>query len=293
MAISMSTRTLGTTNATFTIAWALCLAFYFVQYALRSAPGVMIPELSATFGLTTLGLSSVIGLYFYTYATFALVSGASLDRYGAKVPIALGVLAAGLGSVLFGLGSLGLAEAGRLLLGAGSAFSFTGAVYLAARAFPAKWLATAVGFTQLAGMLGGFLGTFAVGPLVHGGLSWQAFWIDAGFLTAGLAVLVFVMTPGSTPGQASAGPLVDMIAPFKVVLSNPQSWLCGIVGGLLFMPTMIGDMIWGVPFLQLGLGVDTAQAVARSSMSCRAAARCDAACGVAALLVHLIAATMR
>ena len=266
MAISMSTRTLGTTNATFTIAWALCLVFYFVQYALRSAPGVMIPELSATFGLTTLGLSSVIGLYFYTYATFALVSGASLDRYGAKVPIALGVLAAGLGSVLFGLGSLGLAEAGRLLLGAGSAFSFTGAVYLAARAFPAKWLATAVGFTQLAGMLGGFLGTFAVGPLVHGGLSWQAFWIDAGFLTAGLAVLVFVMTPGSTPGQASAGPLVDMIAPFKVVLSNPQSWLCGIVGGLLFMPTMIGDMIWGVPFLHLGLGVDTAQAVARSSM---------------------------
>ena len=54
----------------------------------------MIPELSATFGLTILGLSSVSGLYFYTYATFALVSGASLDRYGAKVPIAMGVLAA-------------------------------------------------------------------------------------------------------------------------------------------------------------------------------------------------------
>ena len=62
--------------------------FYFIQYALRSAPGVMIPELSATFGLTALGVSSLLGLYFYTYAGFAIVAGASLDRYGAKLPIA-------------------------------------------------------------------------------------------------------------------------------------------------------------------------------------------------------------
>ena len=43
-----------------------------------------------------------------------------------------------------------------------------------------------------------------------------------------------------------------MFAPYKVVLTNPQSYLCGFVGGLLFMPTTIGDMIWGVPFLGLG-----------------------------------------
>ena len=270
MAISTASRIQAASNATFLAAWLLCLVFYFLQYALRSAPGVMIPELSATFALTTLGVSSVLGLYFYTYAAFALVSGASLDRYGAKYPIAAGVLAAAIGSVIFGLGVLRLAEAGRLLLGAGSAFAFTGAVYLAARAFPAKWLATAVGFTQLAGMLGGFLGTFAVGPLVHGVITWQSFWIYSGVLTAGLALVVLVLTPGSQPtvgGKNTAqGSLADMIAPFKIVLSNPQSWLCGMIGGLLFMPTTIGDMIWGVPFLQQGLGVDPAIAAARSSM---------------------------
>jgi hypothetical protein len=43
-------------------AWGLCLVFYFLQYALRSAPGVMIPELTSAFSLTTLGVSSLLGL---------------------------------------------------------------------------------------------------------------------------------------------------------------------------------------------------------------------------------------
>jgi hypothetical protein len=53
-------------KAGFVAAWLLCLVFYFLTYALRSAPGVMIPELSAAFALTALGVSSLVGLYYYT-----------------------------------------------------------------------------------------------------------------------------------------------------------------------------------------------------------------------------------
>src|SRR5262245_53691580 len=248
----------------FVAAWLFVLVFYFIQYALRSAPGVMIPELSAAFGLTALGLSSLLGLYFYTYAGFAIVAGASLDRYGAKLPIATGLFGVAVGSVLFGLGAIEAAEGGRLLQGAGSAFAFTGAVYLAARGFSDRWLATAVGFTQLAGMLGGFAGQFAVGPLVHGPVGWQSFWIYAGFLLAIVAACILIVTPGRhEPGR---GPVWAMFTPYKLVLKNPQSYLCGFVSGLLFMPTNIGDMIWGVPFLREGLGAEAAEAVARSSM---------------------------
>lgn len=246
------------------VAWALCLLFYFLQYAIRSAPGVMIPELTAAFGLTTLGVSALLGMYYYTYAGFALISGASLDRFGAKLPIFIGLLATAAGSVLFGMGSMLSAEGGRLLQGAGSAFAFTGAVYLAVHGFSAKWLATAVGFTQLAGMLGGFAGQFAVGPLVHGPMAWQSFWFYAGGAVAVVAVLMLVATPSNH--EPAKGSIWTMFSPFKVVLANPQSWLCGIIGGLLFMPTTIGDMIWGVPFLHLGGGVPTAEAVTRASM---------------------------
>ena len=72
-------------NKSFVTAWLFVCVFYFIQYALRSAPGVMIPELSAAFGLTALGLSSLLGLYFYTYAGFAIVAGASALLPGSTV----------------------------------------------------------------------------------------------------------------------------------------------------------------------------------------------------------------
>ena len=56
----------GEIRAAFVVAWAFCLLFYFMEYAVRSAPSVMLPELTSAFGLSTTGLSSLIGLYYYT-----------------------------------------------------------------------------------------------------------------------------------------------------------------------------------------------------------------------------------
>jgi MFS family permease len=251
----------------FITAWLLCAVFYFVQYALRSAPGVMVPELSTAWGLNALGLSSLLGMYYYTYAIFAIVAGASLDRYGAKYSISAGIACLAVGTVLFGWGTVTEAEIGRLLQGAGSAFSFVGAVYLAAHGFPARYLATAVGATQMFGMLGGAAGQFAVSPLIHGSIGWQDFWLYSGAVCAVLAVITFFATPkeqNSTP--VGKGTLLEMFAPYKEVLSNPQSWLCGFCAGLLFLPTTIGDMIWGVPILQQGFGIEHAEAVNRAAM---------------------------
>jgi MFS family permease len=251
----------------FIAAWAICVVFYFLQYALRSAPGVMVPELTAAFGLSALGLSSLIGLYYYTYSIFAILSGASFDRYGAKVvvPVGLGLLA--IGSVLFGVGIAAAADVGRLFQGAGSAFAFTGAVYLAAHGLPARYLATAIGFTQCFGMLGGAAGQFAVAPMIHGVLPWQQFWIFGGVAAAVLGLVVFFITPGGhgvrTAAQCS---IWSMFTPYKSVLSNPQSYLCGFAAGLLFLPTTVGDMIWGVSFLREGWHIGYGEAVNRAAM---------------------------
>lgn len=248
------------------VAWLLCLAFYFLTYALRSAPGVMIPQLSAAFGLATLGISTLVGLYYYTYAGFAIIAGGALDRYGARFPVTLGIVAVAAGSVLFPLSASGLvgAGAGRLLQGAGAAFAFTGAVYLATRGFSSRWLATVIGFTQAAGLLGGSAGQFAVGPLVQGPITWQGFWIYIGGGFVVIAILFVLITPSS--GRPASGSFWGTFTPYRTILTNPQSYLCGIIAGLLFMPTTIGDMIWGVPFLRQGLGVEAAEAIARSSM---------------------------
>ncbi len=253
-------------HVAFIVAWMLSLLFYFMQYSVRSAPSVMVPELTAAFGLTTLGVSSLLGLYYYTYSTFAIVAGASLDRWGAKYTIPIGVFFLAAGIIMFGLGISWVASFGRLLQGAGAAFAFVGAVYLATHGFPARYLATAIGFTQCIGMLGGSAGQFVVGPLVHGPINWQQFWIYAGIVTLATGVALFVMTPRQDASEHSKTSIWHMFAPYKTVLTNPQSYLCGLCAGLLFLPTTVGDMIWGVSFLRQGWHIDYAEAVNRASM---------------------------
>jgi MFS family permease len=252
-------------HTAFIIAWLFCLLFYFMEYVVRSAPSVMLPELRTAFGLNTAGLSSLIGLYYYSYAGFAIVAGASVDRWGAKYTIPAGVLTLAVGTAMFGVNVSWIAGVGRFLQGAGAAFAFVAAVYLAARGLPARYLATAIGITQCVGMLGGSAGQFVVAPLTHGSLEWQQFWVYAGVITLLIAVAMFVATPREDSSQGSDADIWTTFAPYKTVLTNPQSYLCGLIGGLLFLPTTVGAMTWGVSFLQEGWHLDYPHAVNRAA----------------------------
>ena len=252
-------------HTAFIVAWLFCLLFYFMEYAVRSAPSVMLPELTTAFGLNTVGLSSLIGLYYYSYAAFAIVAGASVDRWGAKYTIPAGLLILAIGTAMFAVNVGWIAGVGRFLQGAGAAFAFVAAVYLAARGLPARYLATAVGITQCLGMLGGAAGQFVVAPLIHGPLEWQQFWVYAGVVTLLIAVAMVIVTPREHLSQGSDASIWTTFAPYKTVLTNPQSYLCGLCGGLLFLPTTVGAMTWGVSFLQEGWHVAYTPAVDRAA----------------------------
>lgn len=256
-----------TRKRAFVVAWVLTAVFYFLEYAARSAPSVMMPQLAAAFGTTALGVSSILVLYYYTYSITSLIAGASLDHLGAKRPIPVGIVILAVGCLLFAVPSVLAGDIGRLLQGAGSAFAFTGAVYLAAHGFPARYLATAIGATQMLGMLGGSAGQFAVGPMIQHGLSVKAFWIGLGVVCLVNAVLLYAATPREPLGpHAESGGVAGLLRPYKIVFSNPQSYLCGIVAGLLFAPTTIGAMIWLVPIFQKDVQLSYYRAVVAASM---------------------------
>src|SRR6202008_1380165 len=140
--------------------------------------------------------------------------------------------------------------AGRLLQGAGSAFAFTGAVYLAAHVFSSRWLATAIGVTHCLALLGGSADQSVVGPWLEHGVGWQSIWHWLGIASLVVGVLLFVITPSETRPQTARSGWPSVLRPYSIVFRNPQSYLCGVVAGLLFVPTTIGDMTWGVAFFQ-------------------------------------------
>jgi len=251
----------------FIVAWFFTVIFYFLEYAVRSSPSVMIPELEASFRTTALGISTILGVYYYTYSTMSLVAGAALDHLGAKRTVPVGITILGVGCLLFSVPAVLAGDVGRLLQGAGSAFAFTGAVYLAAHGFPARYLATAIGATQCVGMLGGAIGQNVVGPMIEHGLGVHVFWIGMGVIILVNGALLYFATPKEQLGpHLQEGGAASLLKPYKVVFSNPQSYLCGIVAGLMFAPTTIGDMIWGVAAFQKDLQLSYHNAVVIASM---------------------------
>jgi MFS family permease len=247
-----------------TIGWLITAVYYFYQYTLRSAPAVMMPQLSAAFGLSAAGVASMAGLFYYGYSPFSLVAGVAMDRIGPRRVVPIGAAAVGIGALLFASGNTTLANAGRLLQGAGGVFALVGAAYIATTNFPASRAATLIGATQMFGMAGGSAGQFVVGPLIAAGVAWSTFWIWMGIAGLAIAGALYLLLPSPEPAATRSTKAGAMRA-FGVVFRNPQSILCGIIAGLIFIPTTIFDMVWGVRFLQEGHGVEYGTAVLRSA----------------------------
>jgi sugar phosphate permease len=138
------------------------------------------------------------------------------------------------------------------------------AIYIATKNFAPSKAATLIGATQMFGMAGGSAGQFAVGPLIGSGVAWSQFWMAMGVFGLLIGVALFFLIPSESSSQPGGG-LKPVIQAFATVFKNPQSILCGLISGLMFIPTTIFDMIWGVRFLQEAHGVDYGSAVMRSA----------------------------
>ena len=237
--------------------------YYFYQYALRSAPSVMMPELTEAFGVNALGVSAIVGMFYYGYSPFSLVAGAAIDRFGAKRIIPIGAALVGMGAILFGTGNVAAANIGRFLQGAGGVFALVGAVYLVTKNFPGLdgrvvhrrdadvWHGRRIGWA-VSGR-SAHPGRLAVGTVLD---------LCRSGRTGDQCVPGCCFCRTKRPSRSSGtGGLAGVVRSLKTVFVNPQSILCGLISGLLFIPTTIFGMTWGVRFLQEARGQEYEAAV--------------------------------
>jgi MFS family permease len=95
------------------------------------------------------------------------------------------------------------------------------------------------------------------------GLPWNQFWIYAGVLGLVISAALLVLLPREGEQAATTGPgaFTTLFSSLGKVFCNPQSLLCGVISGLLFIPTTILGMTWGVRFLQEARGREYEAAV--------------------------------
>jgi MFS family permease len=252
-------------------AWFLCAMFYCYQYAVRSAPPVMRAHLTATWGADPLG--RMISLYYVLYSFMALVAGTLLDRYGARRTIPYATLFVAACCLLISSGSEALGVFGFVAQAAGAIFGFIGAVYVAAKYLPPQNLSLFVGSAQMIGMAGAALGTKPVHALIDPtsgpAWPWQQVWLLFAVIGAALTVGMWLLLPrdsATNSERASRFSLNALVRPYKVVFDNPQTYLCGLIGGLLFAPTTIGVLVWATEFLHQGRSVSLTEAAADASL---------------------------
>src|SRR3984885_15150536 len=193
----------------FFLAWLLCAIFYFFQYAVRSAPGVMQQELTAAWGGNHIG--AMISAYYVAYALMALVAGVLLDRYGARRSIPLGIVVVAIGCLIFAQGGEAAGMIGFVLQAIGAIFAFIGSSYVAARYLPARMLAVFIGFTQCLGMAGGGVGSRAgwmgSAPAGQFDVGWQSVWIAfacTGFVLAAATWIIMPRESGDSDSHHGA-----------------------------------------------------------------------------------------
>jgi hypothetical protein len=104
------------------VARLFSLAYYYLAYAVRSSPAVMMPQFTEAFGVSSLGVSNILGMYYYSGSVARLLAGILLDRFGAEYVVSTWMGIPGDRASLIRGSTAGTGYLGQLVQGAGSAF---------------------------------------------------------------------------------------------------------------------------------------------------------------------------
>lgn len=236
--------------------WLVCglaAIFYCYSYLLRIEPSVMLLHLMHVFKVSAGTLGFAIAFYYYAYTPMQLIVGILIDKYGARLILTIASFVCILGGFLCATHSVYFLAAGRLLMGAGSAFSFVGVLKLAAEWLPKKHFALVTGITVSLGILGAMIGINLLTSIVNL-VGWKHtlyFGAILGVILLPIILLVIRDTP--TWRQDHYGTKTsysEVFAGLWQIVIKPQMWLIGIISGILFLSLSAFAELWGVTFLQ-------------------------------------------
>ncbi len=224
------------------LAFTVGACFFAYAFVLRVAPSVMVDDLMSAFGVGGAVLGNLSAFYFYAYSGLQIPVGVLLDRIGPRRLMTGAALVVGVGALIFAWAeTIAAAYAGRLLIGAGCAFSWAGTLAIVNRWFPQRF-AVLAGVSQMIAMGGAMLGQAPLAALVeHQG--WRG--STASLAAVGLALSVVLFTV-VRDGERHR---VERHVNASVVLRNPQTWIAAFFGLAMTAPMLVFGALWGVPYL--------------------------------------------
>jgi len=248
------------------------MLFYCYNYFLRVSPSVMQNELSQAFHINAYQFGTLAAFYYYAYTPMQVPAGMIYDKFGVRFVLCAACLIAVMGlSVFITADSFAMAGFGRCLIGLGTAFAYIGTLKLASIWLAPNRFATVAGLTTAIGMTSGALAqkylTYFVQTIGYQAALKTA--LIAGVVLSGFIILMVRNRPKnetSNTGEMQAPiDLKQLLIALRLIFTNRQMWLIGIIGCLLYLPSSVFLDLWGIPYLKAVYHVTAEQAVAISS----------------------------
>lgn len=249
------------------------MLFYCYNYFLRVSPSVMQNELTQAFHITATQFGTLAGFYYWAYTPMQIPAGMVYDKFGVRFVLCAAVLLAVAGlSVFISADNYTTAGYGRFMIGLGTAFAYIGTLKLASIWLPANRFATVAGLTTAIGMTSGALAQKYLTKVVES-IGYQEALrtaVIAGIILSAI-VIIFVR---NRPKDANASMANEMQTPINIgqlltalrlIFTNKQMWLIGIIGCLLYLPSSVFLDLWGIPYLKSVYQLTPEQAVQISS----------------------------
>jgi MFS family permease len=244
--------------------WGLGVTVYFVAITYRTSLGVAALDAAERFDINSSALSTFSILQLLVYAGMQIPVGLLVDRLGTKKVLTLGVVLFTAGQFGFAFShSYAAALACRALLGCGDAMTFISVLRLGARWFPARRGPVIAQIAGLIGMAGNLVTTLVLARLLDT-FGWTATFAGSalGGVLLGVLVVAFLKDhPEGSPAAAAPRPGNGYVR--RQILRawrEPGTRLGMWVHFTTQFPGMVFLLLWGMPFLVQGQGLDRATA---------------------------------
>lgn len=243
------------------LVWGILSLAYIIVFFHRLAVGVVKDDLVTSFNISSTTFANLGAAYFYAYMLMQIPSGILADTLGARMTVTIGTILAGIGSILFGFApNIGMAFAGRLIVGIGVSVVFISILKVQTEWFYESEFGTMSGLTSFVGNIGGILAQTPLVLLVAA-LTWRKTFMMIGIISIIVAVLCYLIVKNkpSDIGLPSIAELegrsikkekINIIKALLNVCKNPRTWPGFVVFAGFFGAYVSITGTWGISFLK-------------------------------------------
>ncbi|GAA1444934.1 MFS transporter [Leifsonia poae] len=236
---------------------------YLIAVMQRTTIGVAGVAATERFHSSASVLSTLAVVQLVVYAAMQIPVGVLIDRVGSRWLMAFGTafMVAGQITVAFAP-TIGVAIAGRILVGAGDATVFTSLMRLTNSWFSGRIVPQLSQWIGNIGQLGQVLSAIPFALILH-----QAGWTTAFLTAASLSVIAFigiVVVISDRPVGSLEGPRpaswAESMRQLRVSLARPGTQLGFWSHFVTQSSGTVYSLMWGLPFMVYALGIDPAEA---------------------------------